>query len=103
MTNTPVNPVNFAKAFADETRQQIMRLCCCKELSVNEIVDALDVSQPTVSHHLSILKAAGLVKVARRGKQIFYTLNQARIASGCCNLADNFSPDHRVVLNPVEE
>ena len=42
------NTVNFAKALADETRQKIMSLCCCKWLSVGEIVEALHVSQPTV-------------------------------------------------------
>ena len=53
------DPVLFAKALADETRQKIMKLCCCKWLSVNEIVEQLNVTQPTVSHHLSILREAG--------------------------------------------
>ena len=57
------DPVLFAKALADETRQKIMKLCCCKWLSVNEIVERLNVTQPTVSHHLSILREAGLVHV----------------------------------------
>ena len=38
-----VGSVNFAKAFADDTRQQIMHLCCCQWLSLGEIVDALQV------------------------------------------------------------
>jgi ArsR family transcriptional regulator len=42
-----INPVLFAKAIADETRQKIMNLVCCNSLSVNEIVEKLDVSQPT--------------------------------------------------------
>jgi ArsR family transcriptional regulator len=93
-----VNPVDFAKALADDTRQQIMRLCCCRWLSVNEIVEALEVTQPTVSHHLSILRDAGLVSVQREGKQIFYTLNQGRIADGCCTLAETYAPDHELTL-----
>jgi ArsR family transcriptional regulator len=93
-----INSVDFAKALADETRQEIMRLCCCQWLSVGEIVEATKVTQPTVSHHLSLLKKAGLVRVRRDGKQIFYTLNQERLADGCCVLADNFAPDHRLVL-----
>ena len=36
---SPANPVEFAKALADETRQHIMTLCCCRELSVSEIVE----------------------------------------------------------------
>ncbi|MGD8752916.1 MAG: metalloregulator ArsR/SmtB family transcription factor [Anaerolineales bacterium] len=93
-----VDTVKFAKALADETRQKIMALCCCQQLSVNDIVDALDVAQPTVSHHLKILKNAGLVKSERRGKQVLYTLNQARLAQGCCQVAEDFAPDHRVEL-----
>lgn len=87
------NTVNFAKALADETRQKIMSLCCCKWLNVGEIVGALNVSQPTVSHHLSILKEAGLVNSRREGKQVFYSLNQKRIADSCCQLAGDFAPE----------
>ena len=53
------NPVFFSKAIADETRQKIMNMLCCTWLSVNEVVAKLDVSQPTVSHHLAILRDAG--------------------------------------------
>ncbi|MBI3164825.1 MAG: winged helix-turn-helix transcriptional regulator [Chloroflexi bacterium] len=42
------NPVLFAKAIADETRQKIMHLCCCSELSVGEIVEKIGYSQPTI-------------------------------------------------------
>jgi len=100
MSKTSVNPVIFAKALADETRQKIMGLCCCKWLSVGEIVEALHVSQPTVSHHLSILRSAGLVDSRREGKQVFYSLNQERIAKGCCQLADDFAPELDVILSP---
>ncbi len=98
MSSQNINPVDFTKAMADETRQAIMSLCCCKWLSVGEIVEALNVSQPTVSHHLSILRKAGLASVRREGKQVFYTLNQRRISQGCCTLAENFAPDHELVL-----
>ena len=99
MSNPPVDPVEFAKSIADETRQQIMRLCCCRWMNVTEIVEALNqVSQPTVSHHLSILRSAGLVNVRREGKQVYYTLNQARLASACCVLTDNFAPEHKLVV-----
>jgi ArsR family transcriptional regulator len=99
MTELPMDPVEFAKAIADDTRQQIMRLCCCRSMNVTEIVAALQqVSQPTVSHHLGILRAAGLVKVRRAGKQVYYTLNQDRLASACCTLTDNFAPEHKLVI-----
>lgn len=86
------DPVLFVKALADETRQKIIELCCCQWLSVNEIVEHLEVSQPTVSHHLAILRQAGLVKVRQEGKQTFYTLNQERVAFCCGQLMIKFAP-----------
>ena len=100
MTKIPVNPITFAKALADETRQKIMGLCCCKWLSVGEIVEELNVSQPTVSHHLGILRSAGLVDSRREGKQVFYSLNQEKIADACCQLAGDFAPELDVILAP---
>jgi ArsR family transcriptional regulator len=96
MSEEKINTVEFAKALADDTRQKIMSLCCCKQLSVGDIVDALEVAQPTVSHHLKILKNAGLVTAQRQGKEILYTLNQRRLASACCVVAVQFAPDHPV-------
>jgi ArsR family transcriptional regulator len=90
---TESQPVEFAKALADETRQKIMNLVCCKWLSVGEIVAQLSVSQPTVSHHLAILREAGLVQAREEGKQTFYTLNQQRLANCCGALVLNFAPE----------
>jgi len=90
------DPVTFAKALSDETRQKIMKLCCCEWLSVNEIVEQLNVSQPTVSHHLAILREAGLVEVREEGKQTFYMLNQNRIAVCCGRLMLNFAPEDKI-------
>lgn len=96
MKQKSVDTVEFAKAIADETRQKIMAICCCELLSVNDIVAKIDVAQPTVSHHLKILKTAGLVRSERHGKQVLYTLNQERMAEGCCQVAENFAPEHPV-------
>ena len=87
------DPVLFAKAIADETRQKIMRLVCCDSLSVSEIVEKLDVSQPTVSHHLAILRDTGLVTIREEGKQTFYSLNQENIAVCCGQLMIKFAPE----------
>lgn len=88
---TEFNPVLFAKALADDTRQKIMKICCCQWVSVNEIVEQLDVTQPTVSHHLAILREAGLVDIREEGKQTFYRLNQSHITVCCGRLRENFS------------
>ncbi len=93
MDMTEQDPVNFAKSMADDTRQKIMKLVCCRRLSVNEIVEKLNVTQPTVSHHLAILREAGLVNIQEEGKQTYYTLNQERFASCCSMLVQNFAPE----------
>jgi len=84
--------VNFAKALADETRQRIMRFCCCQWKNVSEIVDEVGVSQPTVSHHLAILRQTGLVRTREEGKHTYYTLNQDRVALCCGLLIEAFAP-----------
>ncbi len=93
---TKIDAVLFAKALADETRQEIMHMTCCKWLSVNEIVEQTDVSQPTVSHHLAILREAGLVNVREEGKQTFYQLNQHKIVTCCGKLMLKFAPEDEI-------
>jgi DNA-binding transcriptional ArsR family regulator len=87
------DPVLFAKAISDETRQKIMKICCCTSISVNEIVEKLDVSQPTVSHHLAILRDANLVTTREEGKQTFYSLNQEHVAFCCGQFMVKFAPE----------
>jgi len=85
--------VIFAKALADPTRQKIMELACCRWLNVGEIVEQVGVSQPTVSHHLAILKEAGLVETRSEGKHTYYSLNQRRVAQCCGTLIEVFAPE----------
>src|SRR4026208_1148796 len=92
---TAFDPVLFAKAISDDTRQKIMNVCCCCSLSVNEIVEQLDVSQPTVSHHLAILRDADLVSIREEGKQTFYTLNQNRVVACCGQILTVFAPEEK--------
>jgi ArsR family transcriptional regulator len=93
-----VDPVLFAKAIADKTRQKIMSECCCCWLSVNEIVEKIGFSQPTISHHLAILRDAGLVNIREEGKQTFYTLNQEQIAVCCGQVMLKFAPEYETAL-----
>jgi ArsR family transcriptional regulator, arsenate/arsenite/antimonite-responsive transcriptional repressor len=97
-----INPVDFAKALADETRQKIMRLCCCEWISVNDIVAKLDVSQPTVSHHLAILRDAGLVSVREEGRQTFYLLNQDKVVNCCGLLMSAFAPEQKATQQIIK-
>src|SRR5262245_8902244 len=90
-----VNPVIFAKAIADETRQKIMSECCCNWISVGDLAGKLEVTQPTVSHHLAILRDAGLVNLREEGKQTFYTLNQENIVVCCGQIMTKFAPEEK--------
>ena len=89
-----MNCVTFAKAMADETRQKIMTQLCCNWLCVGDVVTKIgNVSQPTVSHHLAILREAKLVQTRREGKQVFYSLDQNAMAECCGILLANFAPN----------
>lgn len=61
----------------DETRLTILEMLGGREMCVCEIIDRLGMSQPAVSHHLKVLKQAGIVKDCREGKWIYYSLNPA--------------------------
>ena len=102
--NTGVSPVEFAKAIADETRQKIMSLCCCEWCSVGELAETIELSQPTISHHLAILREAGLVEMRHEGKQTFYSLNQSRMVLCCGQLMTTFAPEEKAtaMINKIE-
>ena len=65
----------FYKALGDEVRLKILHMLSEQEMCVCEIIDKLNMSQPAVSHHLKILRQAGLVNDSRDGKWIYYSLN----------------------------
>ena len=101
-----VDSVVFARALADDTRQRIMTMLCCDTMCVGDIVVRLDelgerVTQPTVSHHLSILKDAGLVHWRREGKQVFYKLNQRQVSNCCAVVLVSFAPESEMAADLV--
>lgn len=95
MKTKSMDSVAFAKVLADPTRQQIMQTCCCEWKNVNEIVKTVKVSQPTVSHHLALLREAELVQVREEGKNTYYTLNQEKVAMCCGQLISTFAPESK--------
>lgn len=63
------------KALKDPTRRQILQLLREGSMTAGEIAQAFDISKPSISHHLDLLKRADLVGVERRGQFLHYTLN----------------------------
>ena len=71
---------------ADETRRDIVTLLHRassddNEMSVGELVDALGITQPTVSKHLKVLREAGVVRVREDGQHRFYRLDKTPLVS----------------------
>lgn len=81
----------FAKALGQETRQQILRLLMIEEMNVGELTQHLGLTQPTISHHLAILRRTKLVVSRRQGKQIFYEANQDCVIECCQDILDKFN------------
>jgi DNA-binding transcriptional ArsR family regulator len=67
------------KALSVSSRMKILKLISGRKLCVNAITRFLDISQPAVSQHLSVLRRAGLVTGERNGYLVHYTLNRERL------------------------
>lgn len=63
------------KALADPTRREILSMLRKGDMNAGEISEKFDISKPSVSNHLSILKDAGLVDTTRKGQNIIYSIN----------------------------
>ena len=63
------------KALSDPTRREILNLLKQEKLTAGEIVAHFDTTGATISHHLSILRHAGLIDDSKSGKYIYYELN----------------------------
>lgn len=63
------------KALNDPTRREILELLKDKDLTAGEIADKFSISKPSISHHLDLLRQAGLVVSVKEGQYIYYSLN----------------------------
>jgi ArsR family transcriptional regulator, arsenate/arsenite/antimonite-responsive transcriptional repressor len=82
------------KALADPSRRQILaRLRAEGELTAGALAEQFDMTKPTMSHHFTVLKDAGLVKSRREGQQIFYSLNTTVIEDMVGLFLDLFQGD----------
>ncbi len=78
------------KALADGTRRRILRLLRERDMTAGEIASHFDISRPSISHHLNVLKAARLVQAERRGQEILYSLDTTVMQEFLADLMDWF-------------
>jgi ArsR family transcriptional regulator len=70
-------------ALGDQNRLKILKLLRKEELCVSDICKRFKITQPSVSHHLDILKRAALVRSEKRGREVYYRFNRDAIFE-CC-------------------
>ncbi len=102
---------NLFKALNDPTRREILELLKIKDLNAGEISDNFDMSKPSISHHLDLLKQADLILSVKKGQFIHYSLNLNSIIKATewflqFKLEENNSievqPKPRIRLNLIE-
>ena len=83
--------ISFFKAICDRNRHQILHLLKKNgEMNASDIIDKMDLSQPTIAHHLKILVEAGVLITRKEGKETFYKINKEIIGSCCHGFARHF-------------
>jgi DNA-binding transcriptional ArsR family regulator len=85
-------------ALADPTRRAVLKLLRGGSKSAGEIADTFHLTKPTMSHHLRVLRSAGLVRAERRGTSIVYTLQSnvlEDVAAELLELTDAALPTRR--------
>ena len=78
------------KALSDETRQRIFELLCGEEMNVTDICEEFQTTQPTISHHLNILKNCELVDTRKDGKMVYYYVNKEVVNDAFGNVIERF-------------
>ena len=93
------DPTAIFRALADPTRRQILKALKDKELRAGEITAMFDISAPSISRHLSILKAAELVTERREGNNIVYSLCPENVALCLSDFISSVCPTEMLERN----
>lgn len=83
-----VDGAQIFRALGDPRRAMIVDMLSCGELCACKILEEFELSQPTLSHHMKLLCACGLVKARNEGKWTHYSLNEEGIAKAKQFLSD---------------
>lgn len=85
-------PIMF-KAFCDENRVQILNLLSSGEQCACVLLESLQISQPTLSHHMKILLESGIVSMRKEGKWAYYSLSSSGIEEAILYLQSLITQD----------
>lgn len=76
-----ISSLKIAKAFSDKNRIKILEYLSSGQRNVSEVADKLNVEENLASHHLRVLASLGFLKNDKKGREVFYKLNESRIIS----------------------
>jgi DNA-binding transcriptional ArsR family regulator len=82
----PLQVLRLHRALGDETRLRILKLLGERDLYLTEIAGLLELSKPTIKHHLALLRSAGLLTAVESGAVIYYTLRRDRLDDASIDL-----------------
>jgi DNA-binding transcriptional ArsR family regulator len=82
----PPSVIRLHRALGDETRLRILKLLAGRDLYLTEIAQQLDLSKPTIKHHLAQLRAAGLVTITESGTVVYYSLRREPLEAASIDL-----------------
>jgi ArsR family transcriptional regulator len=78
------------QAFSDPTRREIVHMLQDGDMTAGAIAERFEMTKPSISHHLSVLKAASLVRAERRGQEIIYSLQTTVFQEFLGHLVETF-------------
>ena len=78
------------KALSDKTRREILKLLNNKDMSAGEIAEHFDISKPSISKHLDILREAELISFEKKGQFVIYSINTSVIQEVIGNFLEIF-------------
>ena len=94
MEQVYVDTAKVLKAISDPKRLRIVDMLSCGEMCACKILEAFQITQPTLSHDMKVLLDAGIVLDRREGKNTYYSLNTERLSS--------FTSTLRAIMTPKE-
>ena len=102
MEQVYLDTAKILKAISDPKRLRIVDMLSCGELCACKILEAFHITQPTLSHDMRVLIESGIVNDRREGKNIFYSLDQERLAAFQNTLHEIATPKANCICHTKE-